>query len=556
MSKRSVIFLTAFCIFGLTFAIVPQKKKRTRKVQKTEDNRVYLIHSDMLSYDQHKNPDAQILNGHVQFKHNGAKLFCDSAHFYEASNSFEAFGNVKMYQGDTLTLFSDYAYYDGNEQMAEARFNVVLTHRKSKLYTDSLNFDRLYNIGYFFEGGKLVDNGSVLTSDWGEYDTKTRMAVFNYDVRLRNKKFYLTSDTLYYDTGKSLAHVIGPSNITSGNSHIYTENGYYNTKTDYSELFGRSVMKDKGKSVIGDSVYYDSKKGTSEAFGNVIYTDSINKNKLTGDYCWYDENTGYAMATKRAVAIDFSQKDSLYMHADTFKIYTFNINTDSVYRKIHAYNHVRAYRIDVQAVCDSLVYNSKDSCMTMYRDPIVWNGNQQLLGEEIKVFMKDSTVNRAHVIGQALSVEQMPDTIHYNQISSKEMLAYFNNGELNEVESIDNVQIIYYPIDDSDSTIIGLNYTETTKMRMFLENRKMKKIWMPKATGTLYPLPQVPPGKFFLQNYAWFDYIRPLDKDDIFNWRPKKGGSEIKPEKRRSAPLQHLKPLEQSSTSSENKKSE
>ena len=556
MSKRSVIFLTAFCIFGLTFAIVPQKKKRTRKVQKTEDNRVYLIHSDMLSYDQYKNPDAQILNGHVQFKHNGAKLFCDSAHFYEASNSFEAFGNVKMYQGDTLTLFSDYAYYDGNEQMAEARFNVVLTHRKSKLYTDSLNFDRLYNIGYFFEGGKLVDNGSVLTSDWGEYDTKTRMAVFNYDVRLRNKKFYLTSDTLYYDTGKSLAHVIGPSNITSGNSHIYTENGYYNTKTDYSELFGRSVMKDKGKSVIGDSVYYDSKTGTSEAFGNVIYTDSINKNKLTGDYCWYDENTGYAMATKRAVAIDFSQKDSLYMHADTFKIYTFNINTDSVYRKIHAYNHVRAYRIDVQAVCDSLVYNSKDSCMTMYRDPIVWNGNQQLLGEEIKVFMKDSTVNRAHVIGQALSVEQMPDTIHYNQISSKEMLAYFNNGELNEVESIDNVQIIYYPIDDSDSTIIGLNYTETTKMKMFLENRKMKKIWMPKATGTLYPLPQVPPGKFFLQNYAWFDYIRPLDKDDIFNWRPKKGGSEIKPEKRRSAPLQHLKPLEQSSTSSENKKSE
>ena len=556
MSKRSVIFLTAFCIFGLTFAIVPQKKKRTRKVQKTEDNRVYLIHSDMLSYDQYKNPDAQILNGHVQFKHNGAKLFCDSAHFYEASNSFEAFGNVKMYQGDTLTLFSDYAYYDGNEQMAEARFNVVLTHRKSKLYTDSLNFDRLYNIGYFFEGGKLVDNGSVLTSDWGEYDTKTRMAVFNYDVRLRKKKFYLTSDTLYYDTGKSLAHVIGPSNITSGNSHIYTENGYYNTKTDYSELFGRSVMKDKGKSVIGDSVYYDSKTGTSEAFGNVIYTDSINKNKLTGDYCWYDENTGYAMATKRAVAIDFSQKDSLYMHADTFKIYTFNINTDSVYRKIHAYNHVRAYRIDVQAVCDSLVYNSKDSCMTMYRDPIVWNGNQQLLGEEIKVFMKDSTVNRAHVIGQALSVEQMPDTIHYNQISSKEMLAYFNNGELNEVESIDNVQIIYYPIDDSDSTIIGLNYTETTKMRMFLENRKMKKIWMPKATGTLYPLPQVPPGKFFLQNYAWFDYIRPLDKDDIFNWRPKKGGSEIKPEKRRSAPLQHLKPLEQSSTSSENKKSE
>ena len=180
--------------------------------------------------------------------------------------------------------------------------------------------------------------------------------------------------------------------------------------------------------------------------------------------------------------------------------------------------------------------------MTMYRDPIVWNVNQQLLGEEIQVFMKDLTIHRAHVIGQALSVEQMPDSIHFNQITSKEMFAYFDKGEIYEAESKDNVQIIYYPIDDSDSTIIGLNYTETTRMRMFLENRKMKRIWMPKAEGTLYPLSQVPPDKYFLPNYAWFDYIRPLDKDDIFNWRPKKGGSEIKPEKRREAPVQHLKP--------------
>ena len=154
---------------------------------------------------------------------------------------------------------------------------------------------------------------------------------------------------------------------------IYTEDGYYNTNLDRARLFGRSVMSDKGKWMTGDSVYYDSKQGTSEAFDNVVYVDSLNKNMMTCDYYWYNENTGYGMATKRAVAIDYSQKDSLYMHADTFKIYTFNIDTDSAYRKIHAYNKVRAYRIDVQAVCDSLVYNSKDSCLTMYRDPIVWN---------------------------------------------------------------------------------------------------------------------------------------------------------------------------------------
>ncbi len=519
-----------------------QAKRRTgTRKPKMADNRVYLVHADQLSYNEFENPNAQILNGKVHFKHQGAQLYCDSALFYETSNSFEAFGHVKMYQGDTLSLFSDYAYYDGNEQMAEARRNVVMKHRKNTtLYTDSLNFDRLYNIGYFFEGGKLVDGKTTLTADWGDYDTETKMADFNYNVRMRGKDYYLTSDTLHYDTDKSLAHVTGPSHITSGSSRIYTEDGYYDTRNERSQLYGRSTMRNNGRTMVGDSVYHDSKKGTSEAFNNVVYIDSINKNMLTGDYCWYDETTGYALATKRAVAIDYSQKDSLYMHADTFKIYTFNINTDSVYRKIHAYNKVRAYRIDVQAVCDSLVYNSKDSCMTMYRDPIVWNNNQQLLGEVIEVYMKDSTINRAHVIGQAFSIEQMPDTVHYNQVSSKEMFAYFKHGEIDEAEANDNVLVVYYPVEESDSSLLGLNYTETSRLRMFMENRKMKKIWMPKAEGVMYPMTQIPPDKKFLPNFAWFDYVRPLDKDDIFNWRGKKAGTELKVVKRKSAPLQHL----------------
>ena len=174
--------------------------------------------------------------------------------------------------------------------------------------------------------------------------------------------------------------------------------------------------------------------------------------------------------------------------------------------------------------------------MTMYKDPILWNQNQQLLGAEIYIFMKDSTINKVHVLGQALSVEQLNDSIHFNQCSSKEMFAYFENGEISQGHAKDNVLIVYYPIDDSDSTIIGLNYTETTEMRMFLENRKMKRIWMPKAEGVLYPLTQVPPDKYFLPTYAWFDYVRPLNKEDIFNWRGKKEGTELKEEKKRKAP--------------------
>lgn len=537
MKLRAVaIFMLCLLGIGLIGAMQPVRKRTAKNHKTAHDKRVYLVHADELRYNQYQNGDAQVLTGHVHFRHVGANLYCDSANFFQQTNSFEAFGHVRMVQGDTLSLTSDYAYYDGNEQIAQARYNVVLKHRKTTLYTDSLDYDRMYSFGNFFEGGKLVDNGSTLTSDWGEYHTDSKMAMFYYDVRLRNKKFYLTTDSLFYDTRLSRAHIVGPSNITSGSSHIYSEDGYYNTKTEMSELFGRSVMKDKGRSLVGDSVYYDSKNGLSHAYNNVVYVDSVNKNKMTGDYCEYNEETGYAMTTKRAVAIDYSQRDSLYMHADTFKVFTFNINTDSVYRKIHAYNKVRAYRVDVQAVCDSLVYNSQDSCMTMYRDPIVWNNGQQLFGEEIRAYMKDSTIDHVHVLGQAFSVEQLADSVHFNQVSSKEMMALFNKGEVYETNATGNVLIVYYPMDDSDSTLIGLNYTETPQLRMFLEKRKMKKIWMEKPTGVLYPMTQIPPSKYFLPGYAWFDYIRPLNRDDIFNWRGKKEGQELKEQVRRTAP--------------------
>ena len=427
-----------------------------------------------------------------------------------------------MYQGDTLSLVSDYAYYDGNEQIARARYNVILKNRKTTLYTDSLDFDRLYDNAYFFEGGKMVDGNTTLTSDWGEYNTKSKMSVFNYDVKMQSPKFYLTTDTLYYDNANSMAHIVGPSHITSGESTIYSEQGYYDTKNEQARLMERSVLNNQGKMMVGDSVWYDSKQGISKAFRDVIFVDSVNKNKLTGNYGEYYEHTGFALCTDSAVAIDFSQGDSLFMHADTFKVVTFNIETDSVYRKVYAFHHVRAFRKDVQAVCDSLVYNSLDSCMRMFKDPIVWNINQQLLGDEIQVFLKDSVINRAHVINNAFSIQQLKsDTTLYNQVSSKEMFAYFNEGKIREAQAKDNVLIGYY-FEEGDSVAIIYNYQETTELRMFLENQKLKSVWTPKTQGTMYPLNQIPADKKTLRGFAWYDYVRPKDRYDIFEWRPKK----------------------------------
>lgn len=545
------LILCALCLFG--FCLLAQKPVRKPSAQgkagKTHvdapkkqqpKSKVYLIHSDLLRKDS-RHPDAQVVVGNVVFRHDSVYMYCDSAYYYDKISSFEAFSHVKMNQGDTLFLYGDRLYYDGNTQIAEVRNNVRMENRNTTLLTDSLNYDRVYNLGYFFDGGTLMDEQNVLTSEWGEYNPSTKQSVFNYNVKLVNPQFTLTSDTLEYNTRTKVAEIVGPSDIVNDNNHIYSESGTYNTVTGKADLYQRSVITNEGKQLTADTLFYDREKGIGEAFHNMVMKDTVNKNMLTGDYGFYNEKTKYAFATRKAVAVDYSQGDSLFLHADTLLMETFHLDTDSMYRKMRAYHKVRFYRPDVQGVADSMVFSTQDSCLTMYQDPILWNKNQQLVGEKICIYMNDSTIDWAHIINQALSVEEM-DSVKYNQVSGKEMKSYFRNRQMYKTEVIGSVRVIYYPM-DSDSTLVGMNVSETSKLDIYLANQKLEKMVMsPKSSGTLYPMNQIPPGTDKLQNFVWFDYIRPKEKNDIFNWRGKKVEDQLKKNVRGpiELPNQHL----------------
>ena len=537
-----IILSLVLCLFGLCLtAVVAAPRGRAAKKAK-KDSRVYLVHSDELKFDQWGAvPGAQIVKGKVHFSNDGAQLWCDSAYFFQERNSVEAFGHVRFKQGDTLSLTCEYGQYDGEEQMMRARRNVVLKHRQQTLYTDSLDYDRIYENAYFFEGGKLVDGNDVLVSDWGEYNTQTREAAFYYNVRMRSRKDVVDTDTLFYDTRKSLAHVLGPSKITSGDNVIHTSDAWLDSKTDRSQLFGRSTIVNKAKAITGDSLYHDSKTGQNDGYGNVVYTDSENKNALLGDRVSYNETTGYGFATQRALLKDYSQQDTLFVHADTLKLFTYNIDTDSVYRVVHGYRHVKAFRPDVQAICDSMVFSSLDSCLSLYRDPIAWSGERQILGEQMKIYMNDSTVRLARVIGQALSVEKVDEENHYNQVSSQLMDAFFVDGAVREAVATGNVKSVFYPQDSKDSSLTGLNYMETDTIRMYMSpERKLERIRTSRAKGTMYPITQIPPQRYHLSEFAWFDDLRPTDAADVFVWRGKGAGSQLKAVRRQEAPLQHL----------------
>lgn len=553
LNGQKIFVIGLLCLFG--FCLFAQKPVKSRaRAQKRDTlqtdtssiqrqkpkSKVYLLHSDLLRKDE-RIPDAMVVVGNVVFRHDSVYMYCDSAYYYDKISAFEAFSNVKMNQGDTLFLYGDRLFYDGNTQIAEVRMNVRMENRNTTLLTDSLNYDRLYNVGYYFNGGTLMDEQNVLTSDWGEYNPGTKQSVFNYDVQLVNPQFILTSDTLEYNTASKIADIVGPSDIVSDNNHIYSELGTYNTVTGKAYLYNRSVLTNEGKQLTGDTLYYDRDAGTGEVFQDVVMNDTVNKNMMTGEYGYYNENTKYAFVTDRAVGVDYSQGDSLFLHGDTLMMKTFYLDTDSMFREMRAFHKVRFFRTDVQGTADSLVFSTKDSCLTMYHDPILWNKNQQLVGEKICIYMNDSTIDWAHIINQALSVEHIDSTL-YNQVTGKEMKAYFRNKEMYKAEVIGSVRVVYYPM-DSDSLLIGMNVSETSNLDLYLSNQKLEKMVMrPQSNGTLYPMTQIPAGKDKLDNFVWFDYIRPLDKDDIFNWRGKKVEDQLKKNVRKPVelPNQHL----------------
>jgi lipopolysaccharide export system protein LptA len=466
-------------------------------------------------------------------------MFCDSAHYYQKQNSFLAFGNVRMEQGDTLFLYSDNLDFNGITNIARVRNNVRLIDKDVVLETDSLDFDRNRNLGYFFEYGVLYDGTGTLKSYYGDYNLDTKKAVFIDDVTLENSTFLMLSDTLHYNTNNNVATIVGPTNIYTGGTEVYSEHGTYNTATRHATLVERPLLFNDNRNVTADSIFYDTNLGYSEVFGNIVFTDTINRNMLTGEYAFLDEIRDSAYVTGRAMAIDFSQRDSLFVHSDTIWAVSYNLETDSLYRLVRACHKVRAWGQNVQAVCDSLVFDSRDTCMTMYNDPILWNGDLQLLGEVVKVYMKDSSIDWVNILNQTLYVEKL-DSTFYNQIKGKEMEFYFSEGELREMQVIGNVEIIFYPL-DSDSTYIGMNTTTAGRTIAYMKDRKVEKVVVPKdSKGVFYPMGQRPENKRFLTNFAWFDYVRPLSKEDIFNWRGKGSGMELKVIKKDKIPLPTL----------------
>ena len=327
-SIRLIVLFALFTIWQFSFG------QRTEQIE--------IVNAEALVSAEKDGRTAQKLVGDVQFKHKNALMYCDSAYMYRDINSIEAFGSVRINQGDTLNLYGDHLFYDGNSQVATVDGKVVqLISNEFILTTDRLIYNRATNIASYFTGG-VIDSkrdSNRLSSVKGYYLSTAKMFDFKDSVILSNPEFVMRSDTLKYFTDSEIVNFLGPTTITGDSNLIYCEIGWYKTIQDQSKYFDNAYLISDNRILSGDTLFYDRNIGYGQAEGNVQIEDTLEEMVIFGDFAQMYELKDSAIVSRDPLMVKILEEDSIFLHADTFKVY----ESDSI-KYMLAYYGVRIFK--------------------------------------------------------------------------------------------------------------------------------------------------------------------------------------------------------------------
>ena len=501
MKKIQIVFF-----FALFLVAVP-------KVLGQAPKKIIVEHSDFADVNQVEIPDAFLLTGNVRVNHDGVVLTCNKAYYFQKENYIKAFGNVQLVQGDTLFLNSKYAEYSGNVKKAFATGDAVMSSPEATLVTDTINFDRNTQEVFYKTKGTITNLQNTLVSKSGKYFVPQKKFQFLTEVTITNPTYVIKSNHLDYYSNSGHSYLLGPSTITSKANYIYTEKGFYDTKKNKAHFLNKSYIKYDDRIIRGDSLYYDRNKELATASRNVKITDSINRGIIKGHYAEMYKKKDSLFVTKRAVAINFVENDSVYIHGKKLMVTGKEGN-----RIIRAFNNVRFFKKDMSGKCDSIHSSSKIALTKLIGKPILWNGQSQITGDIMHLIGNNTTqkLDSLKVLNNTFLVSKDTLGTGYNQIKGHNLLGKLIEGKLHDVDIIKNTEVIYYMRNDAQE-LIGINKNKSSKINILFNKNEVDEItFFKQVDGDLFPEKDLPENDRKLKGFIWRDEERILSKDDIF----------------------------------------
>jgi lipopolysaccharide export system protein LptA len=506
--KAKLLLIASF--FLLLSQIVVAQEQDTVQRKKT---RIHIEHYDVATFSKSMG-DMQRLIGHVKMRHDSAYFFCDSAYFFEKTNSFNAFQNVHIIVNDSVEIFSDLLDYDGNTRFAEFFDNVKLMDDSTTLLTEYLTYDRNLHLACYPDSATTYRGDKTLISCIGYYRDDLKEFSFFEKVEVTSPKYQMYTDTLYYNTDIEKMWFEGPTTIINKENVLEGTHGYYLVDEDFVYLDERPFMYNENQQIRSDSIFYDRNIGLAQAYSQVDMIDTSYKIIMRGDYAEMWENKGLSFATDSAYAISYDGGDSLYIHGDTLFMY-FDKQKEEA-KKLIARRNVRFFKSDLQGKCDTLTYLVEDSILRMRVEPILWAEDSQMTGTDIDIKVKENSVEWVLQKGNAFIISQ--DTIEgFNQIKGTDITSHFKEGDIHHVNVDGEKAETIYWISDDDGGLIGIDVSNSETMVIEMENQSVSIIKSFKAISeTMYPETDLSESNRYLQGFKWHEEARPKDKDDIF----------------------------------------
>ncbi|GAA5221070.1 hypothetical protein GCM10025777_17000 [Membranihabitans marinus] len=451
----------------------------------------------------------------------GTQLSSEKLVFYVPEHQAIFYDSV-IVVNDTFNLKADSMGFNTRDYRVDFLSPTVLYNDTSRLYAEQGYYlmkedEALFHQNAQFESGKTMGSGDSIFyyGQAKEYEIRGKAYISKEDKKARAHR-------IVYDEEKGQLNLYGNARVTGDDIQAQGEELIYSTVTNSVNAVGRSKIQRPEFNLTSDLLKYSDEEKYGRAKGNVIWEDSSGLKRIFTDSLEYTDKDQYA----RAIGIEQrplfqwigDSGDTMYMISDTL-ITSQSVDeklvdsTETVVRdtfqNFKAYYDVAILRDGVRGRADSIAFNEKDSLITLFGNPVMWMDTTQLYGDTIFITMEGGEIDKVLIKGNAFVITS-PDSIYFNQITGRTIIADFLDGELVYTEVVGNAESIYFILDE-ELAYIGMNKIICSRIEMTFEESNVVGIsFLENTNGELFEMKSVSDENSFLKGYSDKNILRPL----------------------------------------------
>lgn len=471
-----------------------------------------IVHADELEFFRAGGKKLRRLSGNVQLRHNDAVLWCHQADYYQDDNRVIATGNVRIVQSDTIRASAEQLHYDGLSRQARLAGKVHLTDGHLNLYSNELDYDLRERVARYVTGGRVRSDETELTSRQGRFSVPRHEALFIGQVVMTHPRFTLRTDSLLFHTQSRICFFIAPTEIRDDSGMVRCRGGYYDLRQETALFTQDAFLRRQHQWLKADSIFYHQRSQLAELYGHLIWTDSLARMTVRGQRGRFDERTRAAQVHGRALLATVLNNDSLFLGSDRLYVW----RHPGQQQEVQAAGGVKVYSDDLQAICDSMTYSDDDSTFHLFGQPVLWAGGYQLNADTVRMTVANRTIHRLYLRQNAFAAQAAGAT-GYNQARGKNITGYFRDGQLDYMEIDGNGESIYHVFDEQDS-YIGINRVACGSMVLYFDSagRVSRIFFIQQPEAVLFPPAQLPEEQRQLRHFVWKEAWQPKSREELF----------------------------------------